>query len=305
MSARGRLQAVASRNHEKAEAYAKEWQIPDVFSSYQEMLESDLIDAVYISTPHHLHAEWTIKALQAGKHVLCEKPFALSLDEVDAMIAAQKESGKVLAEAFMYRHHPQTKMIGEWINSGRLGEVHMMSAVFNFMLQEKHNTRLVPEYGGGALWDIGVYPVSLGQYVFGGKPRAVTGMQGMGSTGVDTYFTGQMDYGGNRFAQISASFSLPFEMHAEIIGTKGKLLIPRPFARMDEENRIIFIEEEKAPVDIPVPEEYLYLGEIEDMHDAILKGKASYLTLQESRSHVETILALYESATSQKLVRLT
>ena len=120
-SERGELVAVASRSQDQADAYAAEWDIPQAFASYEAILASDAIDAVYISLPNHLHAEWTVKALHNGKHVLCEKPFALSLEGVDSMIAATEETGNVLAEAFMYRHHPQMKAVGEWVQAGRLG----------------------------------------------------------------------------------------------------------------------------------------------------------------------------------------
>ena len=122
-SERGKLTAVASRNKQTAEAYARKWVIPVSFGSYEAMLASDQVDAVYISLPNHLHAEWSIRALEAGKHVLCEKPLALTVEEVDQMIDASRAAHCVLAEAFMYRHHPQTKLAGEIVHSGKIGEV--------------------------------------------------------------------------------------------------------------------------------------------------------------------------------------
>ncbi len=155
-SSRGQLTAVASRNLTKVKAYAAEWGIPKVFASYDKMLESDDIDAVYISLPNHLHAKWTVKALNSGKHVLCEKPFALSLEEVDQMKEAAEKNGRALAEAFMYRHHPQTKIVGEWVHSGRLGDITYLEAFLSFKGMDTDNVRLVPEWGGGGLWDIGI-----------------------------------------------------------------------------------------------------------------------------------------------------
>ena len=137
LSERGELAAVASRTSESAQQYAENWDISLAFSSYQEMLESGSIDAVYIGLPNHLHTEWSIKAMQAGLHVLCEKPFALTLEDVDAMITVQKQTGMVLAEAFMYRHHPQTKVVGDLVHSGRLGEVTVFRGVFNFSMDIK------------------------------------------------------------------------------------------------------------------------------------------------------------------------
>lgn len=310
-SEHGELMAVASRTSESASAYAKEWDIPHAFGTYQEMLISGAVDAVYIGLPNHLHAEWSIHAMQAGLHVLCEKPFALRLDDVDAMIAVQKKTGRVLAEAFMYRHHPQTKISGNLVQSGRLGEVTLLRGIFNFSMNPKGrnkispNVRLVPNWGGGCLWDVGVYPLSFAQFIFGGLPEWVFGAQWIGEFGVDETFCGQIGYSGGGLAQISAAFRSPYHTHIEIIGTEGRLEITRPFTGLDEdERRLTFFDAAGKAEEIPVPEEYLYQGEIEDMHAAIIDGTPNYLTLTETRNHVKTVLALYKSAKNGKSVQL-
>lgn len=304
-SRRGELVAVASRSQEKADAYAQEWAIPRAFGSYEAMLASGEVDAVYVSLPNHLHAEWSIRALEHGLHVLCEKPFALSLAEVDAMIAASEGNGVVLAEAFMYRHHPQTRIIGEWLQSGRLGDISVLRGAFNFRLEDRDNVRLVPEWGGGSLWDVGIYPLSFAQYVMGGAPVRVAGEQWLGESGVDESFVGQMVYEGGRLAQITSSFRTPFHMEVEIFGTNGRLLVTRPFNNMTpDERRVTFYPAEGEPQEIPVPEKELYSGEVEDMHAAILDGAQPYLTLAETRNHVRTALALYESARERRIVTL-
>lgn len=295
-SPRGELTAVASRDLDKAKAYAAQWGIPLAFGSYQEMLNSGTVDAVYISLPNHLHAEWTIRALQAGVHVLCEKPFAITLEEVDHMIAASQANGCVLAEAFMYRHHPQTKVVGEWVRSGRLGEITQVWGVFNFQIGQRDDVRLVPEYGGGCLWDVGVYPLSFAQYVYGGPPEQVFGMQWIGDTGVDETFVGQMRYPGGGLAQIACSFRNPFNTQMEIIGREGRLSLNRPFTAVEDNRRLLFYPANGEVQEIPVPEQELYIGEVEDMHAAILDGAPTYLTLEETRNHVRTVLALYQSA---------
>ncbi len=304
MSERGELLAVASRNPERAQSYAEEWEIPQAFGSYEAMLESDNIDAVYISLPNHLHAEWTVRALRTGKHVLCEKPFALTLEEVDEMIATAKETGLVLAEAFMYRHHPQTKIVGEWVRSGRLGEITMVRSVFNFQIRSRDNIRLAPEKGGGSLWDVGVYPVSFAQFVMGVPPSWVLGDQRIGDTGVDEGFAGQMHYSTGAVAQIASSLRTPWYTSAEVVGTEGRLLLNRPFVSLDENRTLRFYDRDDELEEIPVPEKHLYLGEVEDMHAAILDGAEPYLTLTETRNHIRTILALYESARSNQIVTL-
>jgi predicted dehydrogenase len=304
-SDQGVLAAVASRDISKAAAYAAKWNIPSAFASYESMLASDEVDAVYISLPNHLHAEWSIKALEAGKHVLCEKPFAISMEEVDRMIEAADRTGLVLAEAFMYRHHPQSKIVGQWLAEGRLGEVLRISSVFNFSGMEPGNVRLNPEWGGGSLWDVGVYPVSLAQYVMGGPPKWVFGDQWLGESGVDMGFVGQMRYEGRRMAQIACSFYTPFHARAEITGTEGTLTLQRPFTFMDDGRQYLFFTpRDSDPEPIPVPVEPLYRGEIEDMQAAILNGQPTYLTLEETRNHVRTTLALYESARRGEIVQL-
>ncbi len=297
-SRRGELVAVASRNQASADAYAAHWGIPRAFGSYQALLDSTAIDAVYISLPNHLHSEWAIKALASGKHVLCEKPFALSLEEADRMIAAAAGSGCVLAEAFMYRHHPQMKALGEWVREGRIGEVALVRAVFNFTLTDAGNIRLQPETGGGALWDIGIYPVSFAQYVMGGPPVRVTAEQRRGETGVDVGFAGQMAYANGGIAQISASFRSPFYSLAEVYGSLGRLTLNRPFVLGSDgvERQLLFHPNEGPPQSIPFPDRELYSCEIEDFHDAILTGAAPYLSLAETRNHVATVLALYQAA---------
>lgn len=304
MSRRGELVAVASRNEDKACQYARQWEIPRAFYSYEEILSSGEVDAVYISLPNHLHAEWTIKALDAGVHVLCEKPFALTVREVDEMIAASQRARRVLAEAFMYRHHPQTKLLGEMLRRGDIGELLSVRGVFNFKLTNRENIRLAPELGGGSLWDVGVYPVSLAQYVFGATPDWVSAAQHIGPSGVDESFWGQLHYPGERSAQIMASFESPYYAFAEIVGTAGRLVLERPFTGLDENTVIRHATIDGELQEIPVPDEYLYLGEIEDMHAAILDGTPNYLTLAETRDHIRTVQALYQAARDQRLIRL-
>ncbi len=302
-SKRGKLVAVSSRDINKAQAYAQKWEIPQAFGSYQDMLDSGEVDAVYISLPNHLHSEWSIKAMEAGIHVLCEKPFALSLEEVDTMIGVKQKTGKVLAEAFMYRHHPQTKMAGKMVQAGKLGEISLVRGSFDFSFSDQENVRLVPEWGGGCLWDVGVYPLSFAQYIMGGPPEWVSGAQLVGETGVDMFFVGQTSYSGSRFAQISSSFRTPYHTFMEIIGTEGRLSISMPFVGLDESS-MTFNPKNQTPEIIPVPKKSLYLGEIEDMNDAILDNKPNYISLQETRNHIRSVLALYESAISGEIVYL-
>lgn len=303
---RGKLAAVASRDLHKAKVYADEWEIPRAFGSYEEMLRSDEIDAVYISLPNHLHCEWTVRALQAGKHVLCEKPFAVTVEEAELMAQTSRETGMVLAEAFMYRHHPQTKLVGEWIRDGKLGEITLVQGMFSFFMQDREtNVRMVPEYGGGALWDIGIYPLSFAQYVYGRSPASVTAIQYVGESGVDETFAGQMEYGNAQTAQIACSFRVPFATSMVIHGTLGRIQIAWPFLRMNEKS--------SGPVFTPSTGEEQrlrgsrmnpYLGEVEDMQNAILDGTPTLIRLEESLDHVKTACALYEAAKQRQMIHL-
>ena len=305
-SERGELVAVASRDADKSAEYAATWDIPLSFGSYEDMLNSDEIDAVYISLPNHLHAEWSIYALEHGKHVLCEKPFAITLEEVDAMIAAAERTGNVLAEAFMYRHHPQTKLVGEWIKDGRLGEIVMTRGHFSFKMTTTENVRLVPEWGGGALWDVGVYPVSFAQYAAGGAPDWVFGTQEIGESGVDEVFTGVLHYADGTMAEISCSFRMPVHTQVEVLGTNGRLSMNRPFTGLDDPvATLLHFDADGTSETIDFPHTSLYLGEIDDMNAAVLDGAEQYLSLAETRNHVKTVLALYESARRQEPVYLS
>src|SRR5689334_21224976 len=176
-SKRNHLVAVASRTQEAADQYAREKKIPRALGSYEALLADPEIDVIYNPLPNHLHAEWTIKAVEAGKHVLCEKPLALSVDEVDAIRDAARKHGRVVMEAFMYRHHPQTLKVQEIIKSGVLGTLKLLRGSFSFFLSREKDVRLDPEMGGGSIWDIGCYPISYARTVVGENPREVFGWQ--------------------------------------------------------------------------------------------------------------------------------
>jgi D-xylose 1-dehydrogenase (NADP+, D-xylono-1,5-lactone-forming) len=313
-SKRGKLAAVASRDLEKARGYAREQNIPLAFGSYQDMLDSGEVDAVYISLPNHLHAEWTIKALQAGVHVLCEKPFAVSVEEVDQVIQVQQETGAAVAEAFMYRHHPQTSLVHEFLDNGELGQITALRGIFTFLMGERGrspdslNVRMVPEFGGGCLWDVGIYPLSYAQFLMGGPPEWVQGSQTLGPSGVDEVFIGQMGYpiedGGEVLAQIAGSFNAPYHTQMEIIGREGRLELSRPFNNIGQGSRVTFIDSGDHARNLRVPRKSLYLGEVEDLQQVILDGSPPLISLQETRDHILTARALYHSARTGQVIKL-
>ncbi len=293
-SKRTRLLGAASRSQATADAYAREWNIPRAYGSYEAMLADPEIDVVYNSLPNHLHAEWSIKAMRAGKHVLCEKPIALTLAEVDEMTAISRETGMVLAEAFMYRHHPQTMQVMELVKSGAIGKIQLIRGAFTFTLTREGNYRHIKEMGGGSLWDVGCYPISFARTILGEEPAEVFGWQVTGPGGSDVSFVGQMRFGNGVHAQFDSGFASPSRTFIEIVGSEGDLYIPTPF-KPGLKTEIQLTREDKQKT-IKIKGQALYLGEVEDMCDAIQLGKPSRVSLADSRGNVAAILALLKSA---------
>jgi len=190
---RSKLLAVASRGGmEKARGYASTWNIPRAYGSYQALLADREVDAVYISLPNALHRQWTIEAARAGKHVLCEKPLATSAAEVDEMVDAARRHGVLLQEAVMMRYHPQSRQLRELVAAGTIGEIRLMRGVFSFTLDRPGDIRFDPTIGGGSIWDLGSYPVSLMRAVMATEPIEVHGWQSAGDQGVDLSFAGHL-----------------------------------------------------------------------------------------------------------------
>jgi len=301
-SKRNKLLAVASRTQESADQYAREWKIPRAHGSYEALLADPEIDVIYNSLPNHLHAAWTIKAVEAGKHVLCEKPLALNVGDVDAMREAASKHGRVVAEAFMYRHHPQTLKVQEMVKSGSLGDLKLIRGSFSFVLSRDGDVRLDPAMGGGSIWDVGCYPISYTRIIAGATPLDVFGWQVTGPTGIDETFVGQMRFDHEVHAQFDCSFAIPFHAFMEIIGSEGTLNIPSPFKPGVDEK--IFLTRGDKTETIKIKGQELYIGEVEDMADAVLLGHSPRISLDDSRANVAVIYALLESAREGKPVKL-
>jgi xylose dehydrogenase (NAD/NADP) len=301
-SAGNRLLAVASRDAGTAAAYAKEWGIGRAHGSYEALLADPEIDAVYIPLPNHLHAEWTIRAARAGKHVLCEKPLALTVAEVDAMEAAAREGGVVLAEAFMYRHHPQTLKIKALVESGAIGAPRFVRGTFSFLLDRPNDVRLRPEWGGGCLWDVGCYPLNFARFVLGAEPVEVFGSSVAGPTGIDDTFAGQLVFPGGVLVQIDAGFQTPFRTHFEIAGTEGGIVVQQPWR---PEGQPVLVTRGSETEEVVVGGDDRYLLEVEDLADCVRTGRPPRVSLAESRGNVATIVALLQSAREGRVVRLS
>ena len=303
VSKRNHLLAVGSRSQGTADAYAKEKKIQRAYGSYEALLADPEIDVIYNPLPNHLHAEWTIKAVEAGKHVLCEKPLALSVDEVDAIRSAAHKHGRIVAEAFMYRHHPQTLKVQEIVKSGSLGALKLIRGSFSYILSREEDIRLLdPAMGGGSIWDVGCYPIGYTRAVVGEEPLEVFGWQVTGETGIDLTFIGQMRFSGDVHAQFDSSFDIPYHVFMEIVGSEGTLNVPHPFK--PGVNEKIYLTRGEKTETITVKGQELYIGEVEDMADAILLGKNSLVSLDDSRANVAVISAFLESARSGKPVQM-
>jgi predicted dehydrogenase len=300
-SKRNQLAAVASRTQESAEQYARKWKIPRAHGSYEALLADPEIDVIYNPLPNHLHAEWSIKAVQAGKHVLCEKPLALSVQEVDAMKSAARKHGRVIAEAFMYRHHPQTLKVQELVKTGSLGSLRLIRGSFSYVLSRQADVRFDPAMGGGSIWDVGCYPITYARAVLGKDPLEVFGWQVTGPTGIDETFVGQMRFADDVCMQFDSSFSMPLRWFMEIVGSEATLTVPNPFK--PNENEKIYLTRDGKTETIGIQGQELYIGEVEDMADTILLGREPRIPLDESRAGVATILALLESARTGRPVR--
>jgi D-xylose 1-dehydrogenase (NADP+, D-xylono-1,5-lactone-forming) len=294
VSARNRVLAVASRRADAAEAYAREWDIPRAHGSYEALLADPAVDVVYNPLPNGYHAEWTIKAVRAGKHVLCEKPLALSTAEVDAIVAAASKHGKVVAEAFMYRHHPQTPRVKEMVQSGAIGRLLLVRGSFSFTLNREGDVRLDPKMGDGSLWDVGCYPLSFARFVTGAEPLEVFGWQQTGPTGIDDTFAGQLRFPGGVLAQLDCSFRAPFRTEMELVGTEGTLRVPAPFKPGPD--AVIHLHRGDAVETLASGDPDLYIHEVEDLADAVILGKAPRVSLADSRGNTAAIVALLESA---------
>ena len=299
--------AIGSRDLAKAQAYAKQHGIPKAYGSYEALLADPEIDVIYNSLPNGLHCEWTVKAAQAGKHVLCEKPITVTLEELDQIEAAAEANQVTVFEAFMYLHHPQTQMVQKMIATGKLGELQLINSWFNFYLppENSSNIRLNPALAGGSLWDVGVYPNSLSIVMAqAGAPVEVWANQMIGETGVEVGMRAQLTFANGVVAQISSGFRTPYRGEAYLVGDKGIIHLPTPWKpHLDGEGIIHFTPRDGEQETINVTPINPYLCEIQAMEACILDGAEPIVPLSLSRTFLQSVLAIYDSARSGQVVR--
>jgi predicted dehydrogenase len=228
-TARCEVVAIASRDAARARQVAAELDIPTSHASYEALLADPSVDAVYIPLPNHLHAEWTVAAARAGKHVLCEKPLALSAAEAETMVEACRAAGVVLMEAFMYRHHPSWVAARELVASGRIGRLTAVQSWFSFFNDDPTNIRNIRAYGGGALYDIGCYAVNLSRMLFEGEPDGVqASLVRDGASGVDIVASAILRFG-DGVASFTCSTRTETDQRVDIYGTTGRISFWIPF----------------------------------------------------------------------------
>lgn len=295
-SSRAELVAVASRDLARATAYARERQIPMAYGSYEALLAAPDIDVIYNALPNSLHADWTIRACEAGKHVLCEKPIALTVEDVDRITSAARRHGRVVTEAFMYRHHPQTHRVRELVAERAIGDIRVVRGGFTFTLTDPHSVRLDAALGGGSLWDVGCYPVSWARAILGSEPSIAFGWARQAPCGVDESFAGQLQFPGDVTLQFDCGFTAPFRTTIEIIGADGMLRVSRPYKPPVEGDIELIRGDDVRRLTTSAQE--LYVGEVEDLNAAVLDGTRPVISLADSRANTAAIVALHASARS-------
>jgi xylose dehydrogenase (NAD/NADP) len=294
------LVAVASRDLARAEEYARTWEIERAYGSYEELLAAPDIDAVYISLPNTLHCPWSIAAMEAGKHVICEKPLSRSAQEVEEAFDVSERTGRLFTEAFMYRHNPQTKRLAELVRDGAIGELRLVRSAFSYSLYDAENIRLRTDVDGGSLMDVGCYCVS-GARLLAGEPESVFGQAFVGPTGTDWVFTGSLRFPGDVLAQFDCATALTDRDELEAVGSEGSLFLDDPWhcrtpvIELRREDGVERIELE--PVDS-------YQLELENLADAINGEAPLLLGREDAVAQARTIETLSRSAETATQVTL-
>lgn len=298
--------AVASRSRDKAEAYARETGFERSYGSYRSLLKDPNVDVVYNPLPNHLHCDWTIRALEAGKHVLCEKPMALNASECRRMIAAASRNRRLLMEAFMYRLHPQTFRIQSLIERGAIGEVRVIRAGFGFSLSEQaKNVRLGKRMGGGCLMDVGCYCVNAMRTFFQAEPSQVVAQAERGKiSGVDMTFGGLLMFSQGRVGVFTSSFRTTLDWGVDIIGTEGRICVPSPW-KPDGQLASFLVEAKGKRETIEIKNGGgIYHCEVDHFSRCILDGTPPAMLPEEGLRNMRVIEALYKSARQGRAARV-
>lgn len=299
--------AIASRKLEKAQATARQLGIGKAYGSYEELLADPDVDAVYIPLPNHLHVPWSIKALKAGKHVLCEKPIGLSTAEAQQLLdAARKFPRLKVMEAFMYRHHPQWRRAKQLVAEGRIGEVRTIQSFFSYYNTDPDDIRNRADIGGGGLMDIGCYCISLSRFIFGAEPRRVCGiMEHDPEFKVDRLASGILEFS-NGASTFTCATQLASYQRVNIFGTKGRIEIEIPFNAPPDQPCKVWYEEDGANIEevaLEICNQYTIQGDL--FSRAVLEDKEAPVPLEDAVANMRVIEALACSAKSGSWVHIS
>ncbi len=297
------VQALASRDAAKAAQWAEKLAVPVSCPSYAECLQRDDVEAVYVPLVNSLHEAWTLAALQAGKHVLCEKPLALTVQEARRMIDTARSGERVLMEGFMYRHHPRTLRALELVRGGDLGELASIESEFSYFLPDSESYLFDRERGGGALYDVGCYCVDLARAAAGGEPLEVFAAQNLSPGGVDLSFSGLMRFAAGLHASFHVGMKEEPRFGYRLVGRRGLLEAPWAFVSFGRETRLLLQKNEKAEVQtFPGVDEYRL--EFEHLADVVRKRTEPLVPIENALGNLRVMEALRLSASRGRPVHL-
>ncbi len=296
------LVAVASRDGERARAYADEQLIERAYGSYEALLADPEIDAVYIPLPNSMHVPWTLRALEAGKHVLCEKPLARDPVQVEVAFDAAERAGRLLMEAFMWRFHPQTEVLASLVHERQIGELRYLRAAFGFALPDPGNVRWDASLEGGALMDVGCYCVSAFRLLCDGEPERVSGELAEGGDGVDARFAGVLRFAGDVLATFDCGMDVDRRYGIEVVGSEATLWVPNPW---QAPHPAIVMTRSGGEAETLRPEAVQpYARQVEEFSAAVLGGPPPRLGRADALGQARAIQALYRAAADGRSVSL-
>jgi D-xylose 1-dehydrogenase (NADP+, D-xylono-1,5-lactone-forming) len=297
--------AVASRDSARARAFADRYGLPFAYGSYERLMADADIDCLYVCLPNGLHAEWVRRALEAGKHVLCEKPLTPTAGEAENLFAVAAARGLVLAEAFMYRHHPKTHRLAALVSSGDLGEIHTIRASFNFWTENPRNDiRYSVQLNGGALLDVGSYCVNLANYLQGCEPAHVSGVADLADSGVEERFYGMLHYPSGCVAMFDCSMQSPLSVGVSVLGTRGEAIVAMPWYAHREPHSIEVRYPGSNAKTLQAAGDNAYFLETEDFAAAVLGRKAPEVSAAETIRTLRTIDRLRASSSYRRAEQL-
>jgi predicted dehydrogenase len=298
------VEAIASRDEGRAREAARELGLAKAYGSYEALIADPEIDAVYIPLPNHLHVEWTTRAAEAGKHVLCEKPIGLSAADAETLVRVRDRTGVLIQEAFMVRTHPQWLRARDIAQSGEIGTVRSIVGYFSFFSDDPRNIRHRKDYGGGGILDIGCYLVNTSRMIYAAEPRRVCALvEDSAAFGVDTLASMMLDFGEARHAVGTCSMELAHGQRVIISGSLGRIEIEIPFNAPPDRPCRIFVEDappgevpDRQTVELPVCDQYTIQGDL--FSQAVRKGRPAPYPLEDSVSNMRVIDALFRSGSS-------